>query len=121
MRRTPVAAWLLVIGIAFTIGWESGWPPARTEVQYATTPTSTWKLLGVAAPFDNELSVSDNNSLTRGRYYYFRMRHILDNGTKTPWSKKIGAVWLTGDWPDDNTFLIRKTDNSVISFPGGGR
>ena len=105
----------ILAGILFTISWEKGWE-APTEIQYVTTPTSTWKRLVLAPAADNSfMSKADNNSLTRGRFYYFRARHILDNGYITPWSPKIGAIWLTGPHPD-NTFEISKGDNTVITW-----
>lgn len=106
----------LLFGILFTLAWESGWL-APTEIQYATTPTSTWKTITtVPAGISSFTSAAENNALTRGRFYYFRARHILDNGAKTAWSKKVGAVWLTGVVPEDNTFLVQKGDNAVISM-----
>lgn len=114
------AAWAVVLGVLFTISWQNAYI-APTQIQYATTPTSTWKTLVTAAAGDNSFtSKADNNTITRGRFYYFRLRHVFDNGAG-PWSPKVGAVWLTGAWPEDNTFLIQKTDNAVISFKGGSR
>lgn len=109
-------ATLLIAGIALTVTWQNG-GFARTQIQYATTPTSTWKTLAIAPAGDNSYySPKDNNSISRGRYYYFRARHILDNGTMTPWSKTVGAVWLTGGLPGEGTKLIGK-DNSTIWIP----
>lgn len=118
MLRWP--AWVFLATVIFSISWENGWF-APTQIQYATTPTSTWTTLGIAPAGDNSFR-STTNSLTRGRFYYFRMRHLKpDNTALTPWSNTVGAVWLTGPWPNDNTFLIQKSDNAVISFPGGSR
>lgn len=114
-------AGILLAGVVFGISWQNGWI-APTEIQYATTPTSTWKRLAIAPAGDNVFhSTADNNTITRGRYYYFRMRHILDNGTITPWSKKIGGVWLTGAAPEDGTFLTGKGDNSAVLYLPGGK
>jgi len=108
---------LSVIGVVFTVAWENG-AFAPTEIQYATTPTSTWTRLGVAPAGDNAFE-STVNKLTRGRFYYLRMRHLKpDNTALTLWSKTIGAVWLTGNQPTDNaTFLVGKSDNTIIKLP----
>jgi hypothetical protein len=108
-----------LLGLAFTVGWQNGWI-APTQIQYATTPTSTWKTLGIAPAGDNTFDVAaGSNTMTRGRYYYLRMRHLKDDNTAlTPWSKTIGAVWLTGNQPTDNaTYLVGKTDNTIIRLP----
>jgi hypothetical protein len=108
---------LSVIGVAFTVGWQNGWL-APTQIQYATTPTSTWKTLAIAPAGDNSFdSAADNNTITRGRFYWFRERHLYDNGTIGPWSKPHGAVWLTGAIPAGGAQMIGKTDNSIVKLP----
>jgi hypothetical protein len=105
-------------GVAFRVLWANGWT-APTQIQYATTPTSTWKTLAVAPAGDNSyVSAADNNTITRGRFYYFRARHLLDNGTVTPWSPLAGAVWLTGPVPKGGVFLKAKTDNTAVRIGG---
>ena len=101
---------LLLAGIVLTVSWESG-GISPTQIQYATTPTSTWTLLGTAPAGDNTFK-STSNKLTRGRFYYFRARHVLDLGY-TPWSDTVGVVWLTGGVPTGDTMLKGK-DNAVI-------
>ena len=108
---------LSAIGVAFVVGWENGWI-APTQIQYATTPTSTWKTLGIAPAGDNEYrSAADNNTITRGRFYWFRERHLLDNGAVTPWSKPHGAVWLTGNIPEGGAQMTGKNDNNIVKLP----
>lgn len=117
MRR--ILSTLLALGLAFTVAWENG-AFAPTQIQYATTPTSTWKALGVAPAGDNTFEApAAGNTMTRGRFYYLRMRHLkADNTALTPWSKTISAVWLTGNQPTDNaTYLVGKTDNIIIRIP----
>lgn len=109
---------LSAIGVAFTVAWENGWI-APTQIQYATTPTSTWKTLAIVPAGDNEYcSPEDNNTITRGRFYWFRGRHLTDNGAAlTPWLKPHGAVWLTGPIPAGGAQMIGKGDNAVVKFP----
>ncbi|HQT98325.1 MAG TPA: hypothetical protein PK416_10695 [Thermodesulfobacteriota bacterium] len=115
MRRFVPA--LLALGLAFTVAWENGWI-APTQIQYATTPSATWKTLAIVPAGDNEYaSAADNNTTTRGRFYWFRERHLLDNGSATPWSKPHGAVWLTGPIPAGGAQMIGKTDNGIINLP----
>ena len=116
LARTAIL--LSAIGVAFTIHWqESRFAPV--EIQYASTPTSTWKRLGIAPAgamsFD---SPADNNTVTRGRFYYFRERSLFDNGAKSPWSPHHGAVWLTGPIPAGTMQVIGK-DNSFVTLKGG--
>lgn len=109
-------ALILLAGILIHVSWENGWL-APTQIQYATTPTSTWKTLGVAPAGDNTFDApAASNTITRGRFYYFRARHTLDNGTVTSWSKTWGAVWLTGGFPTEGMQAMSK-DNSVVKLP----
>jgi len=107
-----------VAGIAFTVRWEGGWSGVRTEIQTATTPTSTWKTLAIAPAGDNSFAsvVDNNNNFTRGRFYYLRARWHFDNGALGIWSPPVGVVWLTGPFPKDGVYLKSRTDNTVVKI-----
>ena len=115
LARTAIL--LSVVGVAFTIHWtESRFAPV--EIQYATTPTSTWKRLAIVPAGEMSFtSAADNNTITRGRFYYFRERSLFDNGAMSPWSSHHGAVWLTGPVPTGAIQVVGKTDNNIVKLP----